>query len=250
MIFTVLRSRAVCSRIPRRPLSRSFHSSSSRRSYKSGYFRFLDDVPEDTVFWGIIGLNGMVFAMSWWAKKKLEVERNPALWLMMRKNFYSNWKNISEGRIWTLFTSTFTHSDRDLSHILFNGFTYYFLARPALGVLGSRHFLFLYLGGGALAEVGSIAYNQIFRNGRDPYSCGASAALYSVLSFFACLAPTSSLLLYGIIPVPMYVAVPGLFTYDLYRTVNDKGGTVNASAHVGGILAGVGYFLLRRFRVF
>lgn len=50
----------VASRVPRRPPfqcpRRTFHSSSRRSS--QGYFRFLDDVPEDTVFWGIIGLNG------------------------------------------------------------------------------------------------------------------------------------------------------------------------------------------------
>ncbi|KAJ7086679.1 hypothetical protein C8R44DRAFT_820785 [Mycena epipterygia] len=229
---------------------RSFSSSSSRRSHHPGYFRFLDDIPQNTVFWGIIGLNVGVFTMSWWARKKLEVERNPSMYIWMQKHFKTNWKNLSAGRIWTLFTSTFTHSDTDISHILFNGFTFYFLAPLTLSILGSRQFIFLYLGGGAVAELGSIAYKNVFQQGRDPYACGASAAIYSVLSFLAFQSPGATLLLYAIVPVPIWLAVSGLFTYDIYRTAADKGGTTNTSAHVGGILAGAGYFFLRRFRIF
>jgi hypothetical protein len=87
-----------CARVsaPRRP----FYSSSSRRSYNNqGYFRFLDDIPQNTVFWGIIGLNGAVFAGFWWAKQKMTVERNPRLYAWMQKNFMANWRNISSGRM-------------------------------------------------------------------------------------------------------------------------------------------------------
>lgn len=45
---------------------------------------------------------------------------------------------------WTLVTSCFSH--KDISHILFNGFTFYFMARPVLHILGSGQFLILYLG--------------------------------------------------------------------------------------------------------
>ncbi|KAJ6629199.1 hypothetical protein B0H10DRAFT_1988444 [Mycena sp. CBHHK59/15] len=216
----------VCTRVSCRPprpqlARRPFFSSSSRRSYHPGYFRFLDNVPEDTVFWGIIGLNGLVFGMSWWAMKKLQVQRNTSMFIWMRKNFTSSWANISSGRIWTLFTSTFKHNDRDITHILFNGFTFYFLAPAVLRLLGSRHFLFLYLGGGAVAELGSIAWTNIVHS-RDPASCGASAAIYSILSYLACAAPGSKIYLYAILPVPTWLLVSGLFAYDTYRTATDK----------------------------
>ncbi|KAJ7095184.1 hypothetical protein B0H15DRAFT_828427 [Mycena belliarum] len=241
----------VCTRIPRRAaplqcLRKTFSSSSSRRSYRPGYFRFLDDIPQDNILWGIIALNSCVFAISWWAKKKLEVERNASLYKWMMNNFTTSWRNLSAGRIWSLFASTFAHND--IGHILFNGFTFYFLAPLTLNILGSRHFLFLYLGGGALAGVASITYSNMWLS-RDRPSCGASAAIYSVLSFLACHSPKSTLLLYGIIPMPIYLAVGGIFTYDLYRTATDKGGQIDTSAHVAGLLAGAGYFFLRRFRI-
>jgi membrane associated rhomboid family serine protease len=46
---------------------------------------------------------------------------------------------------WTLVTACFSH--RDWAHILFNGFTFFFMAQPVLKMLGSRQFIFLYLGG-------------------------------------------------------------------------------------------------------
>ncbi|KAJ7431320.1 hypothetical protein B0H11DRAFT_2313513 [Mycena galericulata] len=264
--MSLLRVRVSASRVsrpfqcPRRPFYSSFRRSSQ------GYFRFLDQVPENTVFWGIIGLNVGVFGMSWWARKKLEVERDPSMYLWMQKHFMSNWKNLSEGRIWTLLTSTFTHSDRDITHILFNGFTFYFMAPLTLSILvtgnssfytwAARPDVFLCLTplntstGGALAELGSMAYKNIWQRGRDPYACGASAAIYSVLSFLAFQAPQMTLLIYGIIPVPIWLAVGGLFSYDIYRTAADTGGSTNTTAHVGGMLAGAGYFVLRRFRIF
>ncbi|KAJ7774349.1 hypothetical protein DFH07DRAFT_801130 [Mycena maculata] len=247
----------VCPRLPRRssPLQwprRHFASSQPRLSRpppRQGYLQFLDDIPQNTVLWGIIGLNAGVFGMSWYARKKLDVERNPSMYLWMQKHFKSSWRNLSQGRIWTLLTSTFTHSDRDVTHILFNGLTFYFLSPMALSILGSRQFIFLYFGGGALAELGSMAYLNIVRH-RDPYTIGASAAVYSTLSFLAFSAPRTTLLVYGIIPVPIWLVVGGLFSYDLYRTAADTGGTTSTTGHVGGFLAGAGYYFLRVFRVF
>ncbi|KAF7352964.1 RHOMBOID-like protein 12, mitochondrial [Mycena venus] len=270
-----LRAVPRCTRVsvPQRP----FYSSSSRRSYYNrGFLGFLDNIPQQTVFWGIIGLNGAVFTGFWWAKKKLQVERDPRLYWWMRKNFTSNWQNLSSGRVWTLFTSAFAH--QDLAHILFNGFTFYFLTPLALSILvrlfisrveiipdlimqtgkqaisvpvSRRHVLNIFpsRGSGAAAQLGSTAFTNIFQNGRDPYSLGASAAIYSTISFLAFSAPRMTLLLYGIIPVPIWLAVSGIFAYDTYLTAADKGGTTNTSAHVGGILAGAGYFFLRRFRI-
>lgn len=46
---------------------------------------------------------------------------------------------------WTILTSCFSH--QDLGHILFNGFTFFFMSPIVLKILGSRSFIGLYLGG-------------------------------------------------------------------------------------------------------
>jgi hypothetical protein len=47
-------------------------------------------------------------------------------------------------------------------------------------------------------------------------------AIYSIVSLFACVAPTTTFQLYGIIPVPAWLLVTGLFSYDLYSTLSNK----------------------------
>lgn len=49
-----------------------------------------------------------------------------------------------------------------------------------------------------------------------------TAAIYSIVSFLACVAPRMTFQLYGIIPIPAWLAVTGIFAYDTYSAINDK----------------------------
>ena len=99
---------------------------------------------------------------------------------------------------WTPLTCCFSH--QDLSHILFNGFTFFFMAQPVLQMLGSRQFIFLYLGGlspltqlgfltnscinsgGLISSFSSIAYAKLAGK-KDYASHGASGEwLWSYMS--------------------------------------------------------------------
>ena len=60
-------------------------------------------------------------------------------------------------------------------------------------------------------------------------SHGASGAIYSVISFLACVAPTTSFLLFGIVPMPAWLFVSGIFVYDSYRTVQQTVSRTNLS---------------------
>jgi len=243
--------------------SRSFTSTSNlcsrrpypHRPYSNADFRqpilgFLDRIPKDVVFWGIICINGVVFVMWSLSAQRMKQEGNPKSYKWMIDNFTDSWRNLSEGRVWTPLTSTFSHEG--VGHILFNGFTFFFMARPVLSMLGSRRFLFLYLGGGLFSCLTSLVWNTGIKQNKDYASYGASGAIYSVVSFLACVAPKMTFLLYGIIPIPAWLAVGGIFAFDTYSTVHDvalRKGT-NTAGHVGGLLAGMGYFLTRRFRIF
>ncbi|KAG5654455.1 hypothetical protein H0H81_001954 [Sphagnurus paluster] len=113
-------------------------------------------------------------------------------------------------------------------------------------MLGTRHFLFLYLGGGLVASLASMGWNVIVKRRPDASSYGASGAIYSVVSLLACVAPTMTFQLYGIIPIPAWLAVTGIFAYDTYSAINDRQKGTDTAGHVGGLVAGVGYFLARR----
>ncbi|KAH9483030.1 RHOMBOID-like protein 12, mitochondrial [Psilocybe cubensis] len=214
---------------------------------KREFLAFLDRIPPNAVFVGIISINVAVFAIWLAAKEKYRQERDPTLLLWMKDHFFTSWKNFSEGRVYTLMTSVFSHMD--WSHILFNGFTFFFMANPVLEMLGSRNFILLYLGGGLVSSVSSLAYAKMV--GKVDYnSHGASGAIYTIVTLLACVAPKLTFQLYGIIPVPAWLAVSGFFTYDMYRTISEKSGTTDTVGHIAGILAGIGYYLGKRFRLF
>ncbi|KAI0829477.1 hypothetical protein BC628DRAFT_1315061 [Trametes gibbosa] len=209
----------------------------------------INSIPNNYIFWGIIGLNGAVFA-TWnlaWVKYRSTGDASSYIW--MRKHFTASSDNMRAGRWWTLVTSCFSHEDS--MHLLFNGFTYYFMAPLVLSILGNVGFLGLYLGGGLTSSFAGIAWRRFHNpNGDTTGSHGASGSIYSVISFFACVAPTATFALFGIIPLPAWAFVTGIFVYDGYSAMNDKRVRTDTAGHIGGLLAGIGYFIAKRLRVF
>ncbi|KAI0334734.1 rhomboid-domain-containing protein [Cubamyces sp. BRFM 1775] len=208
----------------------------------------INAIPSKYIFWGIIGLNGLVFASWNLAWIKYESTRDPSSFLWMRRNFVASAENLRNGRWWTLVTCCFSH--QDITHLLFNGFAYYFTAPVAMSILGNVGFLGLYLGSGIVSSFVAIAW----RNYIDPHvrggSIGASGAIYAVTSFFACVAPKATFALYGVLPVPAWVFVSGIFLWDGYHMINQSEGRTDHAGHIGGLLSGVGFFIAKRLRIF
>ena len=75
-------------------------------------------------------------------------------------------------------------------------------------------------------------------------------ALYGVLSFFACLAPRATFLIFGIIPCPAWLCISGIFVWDGVSTLSGTRRGTDTAGHIGGILGGIGYYILRmRLRI-
>ncbi|KAF8631162.1 hypothetical protein AX15_002501 [Amanita polypyramis BW_CC] len=123
------------------------------------------------------------------------------------------------------------------------------MAKPVLNMLGTTQFLVLYLGSGIVANLVSMGYSNAVE-GRDKGSMGASASIYSTISFLACVAPRMTFQLYGIIPIPAWLAVSGIFAYDTYSTVTKNRSQTDTVGHVAGLVSGIGYYLFRRSRIF
>ncbi|KAF7800017.1 hypothetical protein EIP86_011260 [Pleurotus ostreatoroseus] len=144
-------------------------------------------------------------------------------------------------------TSCFSHELT--GHLLLNAFSFYFMAPPVLGALGNVGFLGLYLGGGIVSSFVSLWWNNDMKH--THYSShGASGALYSVITFFACAAPRTTFYLFAVVPMPAWLCVSGLFLYDAYSSVYERGGSTDTAGHVGGVLAGAAYFLAKALRIF
>ncbi|KAJ1311067.1 hypothetical protein OPQ81_009571 [Rhizoctonia solani] len=205
--------------------SRSPFSGGGGNGFLEHWKRRIDRTNPDYIFYAILGVNGLVFLMWGWAQENLQKFRDPEPLRFMFKHFTTSWTNVLEGRIWTLLTACFSHEMT--GHLLVNGMSFWFMAPPVMRMLGNSAFLALYLGGGGHAH-------------------GASGAIYSVISLFACLFPNTTFLLFFIVPVPAWLCVSGIFAWDLYGSLRRRGGMTDSAGHVGGVLAGVAYFLRMR----
>lgn len=63
------------------------------------------------------------------------------------------------------------------------------------------------------------AHRSTLLNADDTHATGA---IYSILSFFACVHPRATFLIFGIVPCPAWVWVGGIFAYDAYRSLANK----------------------------
>ncbi|KAI0751388.1 hypothetical protein C8Q80DRAFT_1309134 [Daedaleopsis nitida] len=211
----------------------------------------INSIPHNYIFWGIIGLNGAVYAVWNLAWVQYKSTGDPSSYMWMRHNFVSSAENLEAGRWYTLLTACFSHED--LMHIFFNTFTFYYMAPTVLAIIGNVSFLGLYLGGGIFSSLAGIAWRNYSLNSGQAQmsgSHGASGAIYSIISFYACGSPQTMFLLFGIIPLPAWAFVTGIFLYDGYSAVNQQRSKTDTAGHIGGLLAGIGYFVARRFRIF
>ncbi|KAH9045669.1 hypothetical protein EDB85DRAFT_2284507 [Lactarius pseudohatsudake] len=221
--------------------------------------RRFDNTPPDYIIFGILGINGAVFA-AWSYVQMFQVRRpspppprtsRSAGHVVQATQLPSGssdgyriisstaYENLRDGRFWTLVTSTFSHAQ--FGHALFNGLTFWFLAPTALSVLGNTQFLALYLGSGAFASLVSLVWNKE----RNYHSHGASGAIYALASFFAFAAPRAQFLLFFVLPMPAWACIGGIACFDVYNAFTRQFPSLDSAGHVGGLAGGALYWILR-----
>ena len=189
-----------------------------------------------TVLGAVLVANVAVFGTWLYAKNKPDAPLVRSLY----RNFTLSRQAINDGRYWTLITSGFSHIG--LFHILanmltLNAFSTVLLWNPAVSAI---QFAVL-IGGGAIAS--SIAYMYHSKSeGSDRNALGASGIVSAVGATAACLNPTASFLIFGIVPAPLWALVGGFALLDTYYL--NAPGNVGHSGHIGGFLFGIVYYLV------
>ena len=139
------------------------------------------------------------------------------------------------GEPWTILTSMFVHAN--IFHILGNMITLYFFGTYLTTLVGETKFFITYLLGGLL---GGVFYVLMLLYA--PWSTsleahvgaiGASGAVFAVGGALAVLRPNQKVLLYFIIPMPLWVAVIGGFLVLSFIP------GVAWQAHLGGLVVGL-----------
>lgn len=189
---------------------------------------------------GLIGANVAVFVM--W--KTL----NP-FWMF--QHFTCTTEGIfRSARLHTLLTCSFSHTD--IWHLLVNMLGLYYFGAGMLAYLGPRMFLSVYAGSAivsSLAQIGQAYYER-----QRTVLMGASGAINCCVMFNVLMNPRATVLIYGIIPVPL--AIFGIFIMfqDVFGAVSSAptpGSTrIGYTSHLTGAACGALCFLVFRRRMF
>jgi membrane associated rhomboid family serine protease len=150
-------------------------------------------------------------------------------------------------QIWRFITFQFLHVSGQ--HLLFNMIGLFFFGPMIENYLGSRRYLAFYLICGIAGAISYLVLWSMHILIDSPWTqlVGASAGIFGVLMAAAQVAPDSTILIYGIIPMRLrmmaYILL-GIAVYTVLTAGNNAGGE---AAHLGGAIAG--FALIKNPRV-
>ncbi len=163
---------------------------------------------------------------------------------------------ISDGEVWRLLTPVFLHAG--LFHLFGNMLILYFTGVKLEERYGSREFVIFYIVAGIFANLVYLGA-QLAGLTEMSRAVGASGAVTATLIVFAFNYPRQKVLLYFIIPMPVWLLAALWIGYDAIAAVgamnanpNRQGAGIAYFAHLGGAAFGLLYyqFGIRFSRVF
>jgi membrane associated rhomboid family serine protease len=155
---------------------------------------------------------------------------------------------VLHGEVWRLLTYAFLHDIHGISHLFFNMLFLWWFGSDIEHIYGSREFLAFYL---VSALLGGIAYQAwAMAQGTASYCLGASGAITAVLLLVACHFPSRTILVFFLLPVPIWLFVVFQVGQDVYTLIGPEQGRtlVAASVHLAGAAFAYAYYK-RHWRV-
>jgi len=160
-----------------------------------------------------------------------------------------------QGFVWTLLTSMFMHGG--FGHLFVNMISMFFIGNFVERLIGRKRFFWFYFISGLIAGLFFVifAYLGLFvRNGEvifggiNTFAVGASGALFGLGGLLAVLIPKLKVLVFFIIPMPMWLAMIVLM-FGLWIVSASFSLPLGNTAHFGGLVVGViyGFYLRKRY---
>lgn len=162
---------------------------------------------------------------------------------------------ILQGRyLWTFITSMFLHAG--LGHLIANMISLVFIGGFIEKLLGKKRFLYIYFIGGFVASLffvvlagflGTTALGERLFGSPMSLAVGASGAIFALGGLLAVLIPRMKVLVFFIIPLPMWIAMLCL-TFVMWIFSASLSLPIGNTAHLGGLIVGVIYGLILKFK--
>ena len=147
-------------------------------------------------------------------------------------------------QLWRLVTGAFLHSPDSFWHIVWNMLFLWWFGSELEQMYGSREFLAFYL---VSAVLGGLAFvlAQLAGLGGFAAAVGASGAVTAVMVLYAIHFPTRTILLFFILPVPVWLVVVANVAMDSYVFVSGVQTGVAVAVHLGGAAFALAYSKLQ-----
>jgi len=154
-------------------------------------------------------------------------------------------EQILQGKsLWTFITSMFMHAG--IGHLFVNMISLMFIGGFVEKLIGWRRFLGLYFAAGIFAGLFFVLVAAVLGTDLNVYAVGASGAIFGLGGLLAVLTPRLPVLVFFIIPLPMWMAMAFLMIV-LWALSAGLGLPIGNTAHLGGLLVGLGYgFYLKK----
>jgi membrane associated rhomboid family serine protease len=207
--------------------------------YDRDYYRregpsFLGTIsPQYRVCWGLLVVNCVCFVLQM-ATRDGSFPFTESLELDVGK--------VLHGEVWRLLTYAFLHDPMSVMHIGFNMLFLIMFGRQVEEHLGSREFLAFYL---VSAVVAGVAYTAAhIARIHSGVAVGASGAVTAVLVLAAFYNPRQKLLLFFVLPIPIWGFVVFMVAKDAFDLLGKSNNGVAVAAHLGGAAFGFVYYNL------
>lgn len=154
--------------------------------------------------------------------------------------------NIFQGKyIWTFLTSMFMHAG--FLHLFVNMFSLFFVGSLIEKIIGRKRYFNFYILAGLISGLLFVLSSLIITSDFNAYAVGASGALFGLIGLMMFLTPNLKVYIMFIpIPIKIKYAAPGMLI--VLWVISIAGNIpIGNVAHLGGLLAGLGYgFYLKK----
>lgn len=225
-----------------------------RNVYRRGYSRKRRNFVQRLSLTNLlIGINVLVFFLFILVSGAAILSRGLAGVDFLIRYIALNPSLFLQGYIWTLLTSMFMHGG--FTHLFVNMISMFFIGNFVERIIGRKRFIWFYMLSGLIAGLFFVGFaylglyvpnGELLFGGIDTFAVGASGALFGLGGLLAVLIPRLKVLVFFIIPMPMWAAMAVLM-FGLWAISASAGLPVGNTAHFGGLIVGLVYgFYLRK----
>jgi membrane associated rhomboid family serine protease len=151
--------------------------------------------------------------------------------------------HVLHGQVWRLLTYAFLHDPGTIWHILLNMLFLWWFGSDVEDLYGPREFLTFYLSACFVSGLAFLLSSFAWMRDAAP-CCGASGGVFAVLVLCAFHYPRRTILLFFILPVPIWLFLIVYLGGDAFIFLHKAKTGTAVAAHLGGALFGGVYYRL------